>query len=83
LHIYKGPKTLEEITNYLESKEISYRVVEAKDGYVESNGDVVIYNSDNYREYISELWKDPAIVLITHPGNTVVSGYDLETKEGC
>jgi hypothetical protein len=55
LYIFKGPKTLEEIINYLKSKEVSYRVVEAKDGYVESNGDVVIYNSDNYREYSSEL----------------------------
>lgn len=83
LYIFNGPKTLEEITNYLESKEISYRVVNAKDGYVESNGDIIIYVANESRQYIPELWKDPAIMLTPTYGHNVVSAYDFNTKEGC
>lgn len=83
LYIFNGPKTLEEITNYLESKEISYRVVDAKDGYVESNGDIIIYVANESRQYIPELWEDPAIMLTPTYGHNVVSAYDFNTKESC
>lgn len=83
LYIFNGPKTLEEITNYLESNEISYRVVDAKDGYVESNGDIIIYVANESRQYIPELWEDPAIMLTPTYGHNVVSAYDFNTKESC